>query len=100
MRDGRLVKLELPDTVDATVTAGTLFVRLREDWMPAARNTGGPAPGHRLEKFLAGGTGFDVLFTPSPRVPSVLRADEVRRAPESPRQVSSRLVEMRRADGR
>jgi prolyl oligopeptidase len=102
VRDGKLVKLELPDTVDATVTAGTLFVRLREDWMPAGTQyRAGQLLAIGLEKFLAGGTGFDVLFTPSPRVSLAsfvpMKSVVLLNLLDN---VSSRLVEMRRADGR
>jgi prolyl oligopeptidase len=103
VRDGRLVKLDLPDTVDASVAAGVLYVRLREDWKPAS--TAYPAGGLLaidLEGFLAGGREFDVLFTPGPRVSleaflpmkSMVLLDLLDN-------VSSRLVEMRRgADGK
>jgi prolyl oligopeptidase len=89
--------------VDASVATGTLYVRLREDWKPAA--TAYPAGGllaMDLAKFLAGGRGFDVLFTPGPRVSldaflpmkSMVLLDLLDN-------VSSRLVEMRQgADGK
>ncbi len=103
VRGDRLVKLELPDTVDASVAAGVLYVRLREDWKPAATAyPSGALLAMDLEKFLAGGRGFDVLFTPGPRVSldafhplkSLVLLDLLDN-------VSSRLVEMRRgADGR
>jgi prolyl oligopeptidase len=103
VREGRLVKLDLPETVDASVTAGTLFVRLREDWKPAATGyAAGSLLAVDLEKFLAGGRDFDVLFTPGPRVSldsfipmkSMVLLDVLDN-------VASRLVEMRRgADGR
>jgi len=69
VRDGRPAKLELPDTADASVAAGVLYVRLREDWKPASGAY--PAGGLLaidLAKFLAGGRDFDVLFEPGPRV--------------------------------
>ena len=103
VRDGKLVKLDLPDTVDASVTAGLLYVRLREDWKPAAAAyPAGALLALDLEKFLAGGREFDVLFTPGPRlfldsfVPlkSMVLLDLLDN-------VASRLVEMRRGpDGR
>jgi prolyl oligopeptidase len=69
VRGGKLVKLELPDTVDASVTAGWLYVRLREDWKPAATAyAAGSLLALPLEKFLGGERGFDVLFAPGPRV--------------------------------
>ncbi|MDH5265912.1 MAG: prolyl oligopeptidase family serine peptidase, partial [Betaproteobacteria bacterium] len=103
VRDGKLVKLDLPETVDASVSAGTLFVRLREDWMLAGRQyVAGQLLAMDLAKFLDSGTDFDVLFTPGPRVSldafvplkSMVLLDLLDN-------VSSRLVEMRRgADGR
>jgi prolyl oligopeptidase len=103
VRDGKLVKLDLPDTVDASVTAGLLYVRLREDWKPAATAyPAGALLALDLEKFLAGGRDFDVLFTPGPRlflesfVPlkSMVLLDLLDN-------VASRLVEARRGpDGR
>ncbi len=69
VRDGKLVKLDLPETVDASVTAGTLYVRLRDDWKPAGTAyKAGELLAIGLEKFLAGGREFDVLFAPGPRV--------------------------------
>jgi prolyl oligopeptidase len=103
VREGGLVKLELPETVDASVTAGVLYVRLREDWKPAsAAYPAGALLAMDLAKFLAGGRDFDVLFTPGPRVSldaflpmkSMVLLDLLDN-------VSSRLVEMRRGpDGR
>ncbi|MBL0144352.1 MAG: S9 family peptidase [Betaproteobacteria bacterium] len=69
VRDGKLVKLELPDTVDASVSGGMLFVRLREDWKLAGNvYVAGQLLAMDFEKFLDSGTDFDVLFTPGPRV--------------------------------
>lgn len=69
VRGGKLVKLELPDTVDASVTADWLYVRLREDWKPASTAyAAGSLLALPLEKFLGGERGFDVLFAPGPRV--------------------------------
>lgn len=101
VRDGRLVKLELPDTVDASVTAGWLYVRLREDWKPAGTAyAAGSLLALPLEKFLGGDRGFDVLFAPGPRVSldafvplkSMVLLDLLDN-------VSSRLVEARRGAG-
>ncbi len=103
VRGGKLAKLELPETVDASVTAGTLFVRLREDWMlSGTQYRAGQLLAMELEKFLEGGAQFEVLFTPGPRlfldsfVPmkSMVLLDLLDN-------VSSRLVEMRRGpDGK
>ena len=100
VRDGKLVKLELPDTVDASVTAGWLYVRLREDWQPAGMAyVAGSLLALPLEKFLGGERGFDVLFAPGPRVSldafvplkSMVLLDLLDN-------VSSRLVEARRGE--
>ena len=100
VRDGKLAKLELPDTVDASVTAGWLYVRLREDWKPAATAyAAGSLLALPLEKFLGGDRGFDVLFAPGPRVSldafvplkSMVLLDLLDN-------VSSRLVEARRGE--
>ena len=100
VRGGKLVKLELPDTVDASVTAGWLYVRLREDWKPAATAyAAGSLLALPLEKFLGGDRGFDVLFAPGPRVSldafvplkSMVLLDLLDN-------VSSRLVEARRGE--
>lgn len=103
VRGGTLARLDLPETVDAAVTAGTLYVRLREDWKPASTAyPAGALLAIDLEKFLAGGRAFDVLFTPGPRVfldsylplKSMVLLDLLDN-------VSGRLVEMRRGeDGR
>jgi prolyl oligopeptidase len=103
VKDGRLVKLDLPESVRASVTGGVLFVRLREDWKPAATGyKAGSLLALDLEKFLGGSRDFGVLFTPGPRVSlesflplkSVVLLDLLDN-------VSSRFVEMRRdADGR
>ncbi|MCW5590472.1 MAG: S9 family peptidase [Burkholderiales bacterium] len=99
----KLVKLDLPDTVDASVSAGVLYVRLREDWMLAGRQyKSGELLAMDLARFLDSGTAFEVLFTPGPRVSldaflpmkSIVLLDLLDN-------VSSRLVEMRRgADGK
>ena len=100
VREGKLVKLELPETVNASVTAGTLFVRLREDWMlSGTQYRAGELLAIDLAKFLDGGAAFEVLFTPGPRlfldafVPmkSMVLLDLLDN-------VSSRLVEMRRSE--
>ncbi len=103
VRDGRLVKLDLPESVVASVTGGVLYVRLREDWKPAAAEyKAGSLLALDLEKFLGGNRDFGVLFTPASRVSldaflplkSVVLLDLLDN-------VSSRIVEMRRdADGR
>ncbi len=103
VREGKLAKLELPETVDASVTAGTLFVRLREDWMlSGTQYRAGELLAIDLAKFLDGGAAFEVLFTPGPRlfldafVPmqSMVILDLLDN-------VSSRLVEVRRGgDGK
>ena len=104
VRDGKLVKLDLPDTVDASVPAGMLYVRLREDWKPAgAAVHGGHAPrAWTSRSSWRAARDFDVLFTPGPRVSlDVLRPAEVDGAPGPPGQrLEPRSSEMRRGAGR
>jgi prolyl oligopeptidase len=103
VRDGRLVRLALPETADASVVAGTLYVRLREDWQPGSTaHKAGSLLAIDLDAFLEGRRDFDALFEPGPRVSldafvpmkSVVLLDLLDN-------VSSRLVELRRGkDGR
>ena len=103
VKDGRLVRLDLPESVVASVAAGVLYVRLRDDWKPAATpHKAGSLLALDLEKFLGGDRDFGVLFTPGPRLSlesftpmkSMVLLDLLDN-------VSSRLVEVRRgADGK
>jgi prolyl oligopeptidase len=69
LREGWFVRLELPETVDAQVAAGTLYVRLREDWKPSgAPFTAGMLLAIDLERFMGGSRNFELVFAPGPRV--------------------------------
>jgi prolyl oligopeptidase len=61
----------LPTPTDAEVSTfnGKVVARLRSDWKPAGRTfRTGSLVAADLDKFLAGGRDFDVIFEPSPRV--------------------------------
>jgi prolyl oligopeptidase len=100
VRDGKLARLDLPETADASFAGGVLFVRLREDWKPeATAYAAGSLLAMDLNRFLDGGRGFDMLFKPSPRVSladySPMKSMAVLNLLDN---VASRLVEMRRGE--
>ena len=68
LREGRFVKVGLPDTVETQLAAGRLYARVREAWKPAGESF---APGTLLaidfERFLSGARDFEVVFTPGAR---------------------------------
>ncbi len=103
LREGRFVRLELPDSAEGQVAGRTLFARLRDDWKPAGTAyVAGSLLAIDLEKFLAGGREFEVLFTPGPRVSlasfTTMKSMVLLNLLDN---VSSRLVEAKRAaDGR
>jgi prolyl oligopeptidase len=69
LRDGKFVRLDLQDSAEADLAAKTLYVRLRDNWKPAAIEfRAGTLLAIDLDRFLRGARDFDVLFTPSPRV--------------------------------
>lgn len=77
LRDGKFVRVDLPETADPTLAGRTLYVRLREDWAPpSAGQPSAPAVEYKAgmllaidaERFLAGARDFAILFTPSPRI--------------------------------
>jgi prolyl oligopeptidase len=69
LRNDRFVHLDLQDSAEADLAAKTLYVRLRDNWKPAATEfRAGTLLAIDLERFLGGARDFDVLFTPSPRV--------------------------------
>ncbi|MCA8950051.1 MAG: S9 family peptidase [Planctomycetes bacterium] len=68
LRDGRPVKIEKPDSANASVHREWLFVELRDDWtIGDLTYPAGALLATGLEAFLAGKRDFDVLFTPTPR---------------------------------
>ncbi|MBM4063316.1 MAG: S9 family peptidase, partial [Planctomycetes bacterium] len=68
LRDGKLVKIDKPDSANASVHREWLFLVLRDDWqVGGASYTAGSLLACRLEVFLAGSRTFDVLFAPTER---------------------------------
>jgi prolyl oligopeptidase len=66
--DGKPVKLDKPDDADASAFREWLYVTPRTDWEVGGRTyKGGSLLAIRLEGFLSGERGFDVLFEPGPR---------------------------------
>jgi prolyl oligopeptidase len=67
-RDGRLVKIEKPDDAEAGVWREWLLLQLRTDWTAGGQvYPAGALIATRLDDFLAGKRGFDVLFQPADR---------------------------------
>ncbi|MDY0060514.1 MAG: prolyl oligopeptidase family serine peptidase [Myxococcota bacterium] len=68
LRGGKWVKVAKPDSAEARVFREWLFLELRDDWSVAGKTwPAGALLAIRLEEFLAGGRGFDLLFTPAAR---------------------------------
>lgn len=103
VRGGRLAKLDIPESADASVAAGVLYLRLREDWkLPSKAHRAGLLLAIDLAKFMSGSRAFDVLFSPGPRTSleafAPTRSMVLLHVLDN---VAGRLVEMRRdADGR
>ena len=69
LRDGQFVKVDLPDTAESQLAARTLYVRVREDWKPAAASyRAGTLLAIDFERFLGGARDFEVIFTPGERI--------------------------------
>ncbi|MGH6891377.1 MAG: prolyl oligopeptidase family serine peptidase, partial [Dongiaceae bacterium] len=67
-RDGKLVKIEKPDTAKASVHRDLLLLELRDDWTVAGRTyPAGALLATDFEAFLKGERRFDMLFEPSNR---------------------------------
>ena len=68
LRDGVPVKVEKPDSADASLHREWLLLQLRDDWTVEGTTHGaGSLLACRLEAFLAGARQFDVLFAPTAR---------------------------------
>ncbi len=101
-RGDRWVLLDAPRDANLTVADGMLFVRLVKDWKPAERTfKAGSLIAADLEKFLAGGRTFEVVFEPAPRVAlqdfTLTKNALVLNVLDN---VRGRVIEARRADGR
>jgi prolyl oligopeptidase len=67
-RDGRLVKIDKPDSANASVHRDLLLLQLREDWTVGGRAyPAGALLAADFEAFLNGERRLDVLFEPSER---------------------------------
>ena len=68
LRDGKTVKIDKPDSANASVHREWLLIELRDDWTVAGRTyAAGALLATRLDDFLAGQRRFDVLFEPTAR---------------------------------
>ena len=67
-RDGKLVKIEKPDSAKANVHRDLLLFELRDDWTTGGRTyPAGALLASDFEGFMKGERRFDVLFEPSER---------------------------------
>jgi prolyl oligopeptidase len=67
-RDGRLVKIDKPDSANANVHRELLLLELRDDWTVGGRTyPAGALLAADFEGFLKGERTFDVLFEPTAR---------------------------------
>jgi prolyl oligopeptidase len=67
-RDGKLIKVEKPDSANANVWRDVLLVELRDDWTVGGRTyPAGALVAADFESFLSGDRKLDVLFEPTDR---------------------------------
>ncbi len=67
-RDGKLLKIEKPDSANASVHRDLLLLELRDDWTVAGKtHPAGALLAADFEGFLKGERRFDVLFEPTER---------------------------------
>ena len=67
-RDGKLLKIEKPDSANATVHRDLLLVELRDDWTVGGKTwPAGALLAADFEGFLKGERRFEVLFEPTER---------------------------------
>jgi prolyl oligopeptidase len=67
-RDGKLVRIDKPDSATAFVHRDLLLLRLRDDWTVGGRTyPAGALLASDFEGFLKGERSFDVLFKPTER---------------------------------
>ena len=67
-RDGKLVKIEKPDSANASVHRDLLLLELRDDWTVGGKTyPAGALLAADFEGFLKGERRFDVLFEPTER---------------------------------
>lgn len=69
LRDGRFVKVEMPESTEIRTAERTLYARLREDWESVGvEYKAGTLLAIDFEAFLKGSRKFEVLFRPGTRV--------------------------------
>jgi len=67
-RDGKLVKIDKPDSANANVHRDLLLVELRDDWTIGGKTyPAGALIATDFEAFLKGERNFDTIFEPGPR---------------------------------
>jgi prolyl oligopeptidase len=67
-RDGKLIKVEVPDDAEVDIEREWLLVTLRTDWKVGGKTyAAGSLIATDFEGFLKGGRSFDVLFEPTER---------------------------------
>jgi prolyl oligopeptidase len=67
-RDGKLVKIDKPDSANANVHRDLLLIELRDDWTVAGKTyPAGALLATDFEAFLKGERRFDTIFEPGPR---------------------------------
>lgn len=68
LHGGKWVRVDAPRDADVSTFNGMLMLRLRSDWKPAETvfKAGSLIAGD-LDRFLAGGRDFELLFAPGPR---------------------------------
>ncbi|MFZ3322710.1 MAG: prolyl oligopeptidase family serine peptidase [Usitatibacter sp.] len=96
------VKVDVPRDARIETANGWLFVSVKTAWKPGnVEFAAGSLVTANLDKFMAGGRDFDVVFAPSPRVAlsdySVTKDMVVLDVLDN---VNSRVVEMRHRDGK
>jgi prolyl oligopeptidase len=68
VREGKPVKIDKPDSANASMHREWLLIELREDWaVGGTTHPAGALLATKLDDFLAGKRDFDVLFKPSAR---------------------------------
>jgi prolyl oligopeptidase len=96
------LRIDVPRDVKIATTGGQLVVKLRSDWKPGATTfKAGALIAMDLDRFLAGGREFSVVFEPRERV-SLQSFDATRRflILDILDNVKSRIVEARFSDGK
>ncbi len=67
VEDDELVLLDKPSSATLSVHGDWALLDLREDWEPGSRRlSGGSLVVQRIDRWLAGGTDWEVLFAPTP----------------------------------